>query len=70
MVVPLTDTVPHPGTVMVKLGDASITNRAMLGPDWSAHKTGAAEDHWIKPVTFRQLNESSVLDLLAGANDP
>ena len=70
VVVLLTDTVAHPGTVMVELGDASITNRAVLRPDWPAHETGAAEDHGIKAVTLRQLDESSVFHLLAGADDP
>ena len=70
VVVLLTDTVAHPGTVMVELGDASITNRAMLRPDWPAHETGAAEDHGIKAVILRQLNESSVFHLLASTNDP
>ena len=66
----LPDTVANPGTVMVELGDASITHGAVLGPEWSPDQAGAAEDNGIKPVRLRQLNESSVLDLLAGANDP
>ena len=65
----LPDTVANPGTVMVELGDASITHGAMLGPDWSPDKAGAAEDHGVKPLTLRQLNESSVLHLLTGADD-
>ena len=69
VVVLLTDTVANPGTVMVKLGDASITHRAMLGPDWSPDQAGAAEDDRIEAVILRQLNESSVLHLLTGADD-
>ena len=70
VVVLLTDTVANPGTVMVKLGDASITHGAVLGPDWSPDQAGAAEDDRIEAVSLRQLNESSVLHLLAGANNP
>lgn len=28
-----TDTVPHPGTVVVKLGDAAVAHGAVFGPD-------------------------------------
>ena len=55
---------------MVKLGDASITHGAVLGAEGSPDQAGAAEDDGIKPVRLRQLNESSVLHLLAGADDP
>ena len=66
----LPDTVANPGTVMVELGDASITHGAVLGPEWSPDEAGAAEDDGIKPLRLRQLYESSVLHLLTGADDP
>ena len=70
MVILLTDTVPDPGTMMVKPRDAFITNGAVLRPDRSLYKTRAAEYHGVEAVALRQLNESPVLHLLTCADYP
>ena len=70
VVILLTDTVTNPGTVVVKPGDASITDGAVLRPDGSLDETRAAEYHGVEAVTLRQLDESPVLHLLACADDP
>ena len=70
VVILLTDTVPDPGTMMVKPRDAFITNGAVLRPDRSLYKTRAAEYHGVEAVALRQLNESPVLHLLTCADYP